>query len=397
MISMSNKGALPIIVAGAGIGGLAAALALARKGRQVLVLEKAPEIGEIGYGIQLGPNGYAMLQHFGVEEKIQKNCFYIDAGVFVDAISGDEITRINAGDAFRARYGRPYIVIHRRDLHGALADACRANGRICLEPAAKEVAGYERLKGRVRVRCSDGSTYEAVALIGAEGLWSPTRSQLVNDGPPRVVGHVVYRGLVPAEEVSDRRYNDCMTVYAAHNFHLVQYRLRGGTVMNNVVTFRSPRFKNGEQEFGQVDELISAFEQCAPEVRDRLRYFATDKNWILHDRDPVTNWTDGNVTLLGDAAHPTLQYMAQGAVMAMEDAAILAREVERHADDYPAAFLAYQALRMNRTARVVLSSRFFGEVMHAGGGARRLRNEMLSRRSPDNPWELDWLYPGIEI
>lgn len=394
---MSSKRTLPIIVAGAGIGGLAAALALARKGRQVLVLERAPEIGEIGYGIQMGPNGYAMLEQLGVEEPIQKHSFYPDALILGDAISGDELTRISLGDAFRSRYGRPYFVIHRRDLHGTLANACREYDQIVFEPGVKEVSGYEHLNGGVRVPCTDGTAYEGIALIGAEGLRSPTRDQLVNDGTPRVSGHVVYRGLVPTEEVIDRTHVNSMIIYGGHDMHLVQYRLRGGTVMNNVATFVSPRFKKGEKEFGQPDELFAAFEQCAPKVRDMLRYVSTEKKWILHDRDPVTKWTDRNVTLLGDSAHPTLQYLAQGAVMAMEDAVILAREVNRHGEDYHAAFLAYEALRMNRSARVVLSSRFFGEVIHAGGGARLLRNELLSRRSPDDPWEIDWLYHGFDL
>jgi len=394
---MSSSRTLPIIVAGAGIGGLAAALALARRGRQVLVLERAPEVGEIGYGIQMGPNGYAMLEHLGVEDLIGKHSFYPDALVLGDAISGEELTRIDLGDAFRSRYRKPYFVVHRRDLHGTLAGACREFAQIAFEPGAKEVTGYEHADGGVRVSCADGTAYAGAALIGAEGLRSPTRERLVRDGAPRVSGHVVYRGLVPAEEVIDRTYMNSMVIYCGHDLHLVQYRLRGGTVMNNVATFVSPRFKKGEREFGQADELLAAFAQCAPKVRDMLRYVSTEKKWILHDRDPVTNWTDGAVTLLGDAAHPTLQYLAQGAVMAMEDAAILAREVDRHGEDYHGAFLAYQALRMNRSARVVLSSRFFGEIIHAGGGARNLRNELLARRAADDPWEVDWLYRGIEL
>jgi 2-polyprenyl-6-methoxyphenol hydroxylase-like FAD-dependent oxidoreductase len=132
-----------------------------------------------------------------------------------------------------------------------------------------------------------------------------------------------------------------------------------------------------------------------PNVRDMLRYISRERNWVLHDRDPVTNWTKGRVTLLGDSAHPTLQYMAQGANMAIEDAVVLADKVAAAGQDYHAAFLAYQAERMNRSARVVLTSRFFGEYLHVGGGARELRNQLARGRDTDNCWEVDWLYRGI--
>jgi salicylate hydroxylase len=132
-------------------------------------------------------------------------------------------------------------------------------------------------------------------------------------------------------------------------------------------------------------------------VRDNLRYVSRERNWVLHDREPATNWTLGSVTLLGDAAHPTLQYLAQGAQMAIEDGVVLAEKVAAAGEDYNRAFMAYQRERMNRTARVVLSSRFFGEWFHVGGGARELRNELALRRDADNPWEADWLYKGIEV
>jgi salicylate hydroxylase len=197
--------------------------------------------------------------------------------------------------------------------------------------------------------------------------------------------------------VVDRQFLNSMVIWCGHDTHLVQYRLRGGTVMNNVAVFVSPRFKRGEKDFGQPDELHEMFAPAVPRVRDMLKYISLERNWVLHDRDPVANWTKGCATLLGDAAHPTLQYLAQGACMAFEDGLVLASEVARHGDDFNAAFLAYQGRRMNRTARVVLSARFFAEVCHAGGGARLLRNELLGKRSPDDPWEADWLYRGIDV
>jgi salicylate hydroxylase len=393
---MGNTARPEILVAGGGIGGLSAALALAHKGRRVRVLEKAPEFGEIGYGIQMGPNVYPILERLGVFKRMEPHVVYPDALVLADGITGNELSRINLGSQFRARFKYPYFVVHRRDLHGAILDACHELDEITLA-ASKGLVRFVQDGTHVQVTCEDGSEYEGAALIGADGLWSPTRSAVVGDGPPRLAGHFVYRGLVPTEHIIDRSYLDSMVIYIGHHLHLVQYRLRGGAVMNNVATIESVRFQRGESKHGDPDELEEIFAQCTPRVRDMLRYISRERNWVLHDRDPVTNWTQGSVTLLGDAAHPTLQYLAQGACMAIEDAAVLATEVARHGDDYNAAFLAYQQQRMNRTARVVLSARFFGDYIHAGGGARMLRNELLAQRSPDDPWEADWLYRGIEV
>ena len=166
---------------------------------------------------------------------------------------------------------------------------------------------------------------------------------------------------------------------------------------NNVATVSSRRFRRGEKDFGGLDELDEVFARTDPKVRDTLRYISRDRNWVLHDREPVINWTAGRATLLGDAAHPTLQYLAQGACMAIEDGVVLAEKVAAAGDDCNRAFLAYQRERMNRTARVVLSSRFFGAYFHVDAGTRELRNELARRRDPDNTWEIDWLYRGIEV
>ncbi|MFO1362732.1 MAG: FAD-dependent monooxygenase [Burkholderiales bacterium] len=384
-----------ILIAGGGLGGLACALALARKGRRVRVLEKAAQFGEIGYGIQMGPNIHRVMQALGVMDALEPKAVFPDALVMMDSVSGEEVTRIALGDAFVRRYGYRYFVIHRSDLHGTLFDACRRHEEIALE-ASKGLVKFAERDGGVLVTCEDGSERFGAALVGADGLWSPTRRQIVNDAP-RQTGHTVYRGLVPVDAVVDRQFLDSMVMWCGRDTHLVQYRLRGGTVMNNVAVFVSPRFRRGEKAFGQPDELHEMFAPAVPRVREMLKYISLERNWVLHDRDPVTNWTAGRATLLGDAAHPTLQYLAQGACMAFEDGLVLASEVARHGDDLHAAFLAYQARRMNRTARVVLSARFFAEVCHAGGGARQLRNDLLGRRSPDDPWEADWLYRGVEL
>jgi len=390
---MSN---LPILIAGGGIGGLSAALALALKGRRVRVLEKAPEFGEIGYGIQMGPNVSRMLDRLGLLKALEPHSVFPDALILVDALDNREITRIALGRAFLERYQYRYFVIHRRDLHGEILGACRQRAEITLE-ASRGVTGFEERGDSVIVRCENGAEYEGAALVGADGLWSPTRAAIVADGAPRVAGHVTYRGVVPTGEISDRSHLDSMTIWVGPDLHLVQYRLRGGAVMNNVATVSSRRFRRGEKDFGGPDELDEVFSRTAPEVRDMLRYISRERNWVLHDREPVTNWTRGRATLLGDAAHPTLQYLAQGANMAIEDGVVLAEKVAAAGDDYHRAFLAYQGSRMTRTARVVISSRFFGEYFHVDGGTRELRNELARKRDPDHSWEVDWLYRGIDV
>ena len=385
-----------ILIAGGGIGGLAAALALARKGRRVRVLEKAAEFGEIGYGIQMGPNVARMLDRLGVLKALEETSVFPHALIFADAVTNEELTRISTGKSFVARYGYRYFVIHRRDLHGGLLDACRRHDEIVLEPS-RGVTGFSQEADLVEVQCENGATYEGAALVGADGLWSPTRQAVLGDGAPRQAGHFVYRGVVPDAEVTDRSRIDAMTIWGGPDLHLVQYRLRGGTVMNNVATIASRRFRRGEPDAGAPDELEAMFARCHAQVRDNLRYVSRERHWVLHDREPVTNWTRGRVTLLGDAAHPTLQYLAQGAQMAIEDGVVLAEKVAAAGEDFNRAFLAYQRERMNRTARVVLSSRFFGEWFHVDGGARALRNELARKRDPADPWEADWLYKGIEV
>src|SRR5215813_3011154 len=333
-----------ILIAGGGIGGLSAALALAHAGRRVRVLEKAAEFTEIGYGIQMGPNVHPMLERLGVARAIEPHAVYPDALVLADGITGKELTRIALRAPFLERYKYRYFVIHRRDLHGAILDACRGRDEIALE-ASKGVVRFDDRGDRVLVTCEDGSEYAGAALIGADGLWSPTRAAVIGDGPPRMAGHFVYRGVVPSDKIIDRSHENSMIIYIGPNLHLVQYRLRGGTVMNNVATIASYRYARGEQDCGGPDELEEMFARCDPRVRQMLDYVGKDRNWVLHDRPPVSGWTRGNVTLLGDAAHPMLQYLAQGACMAIEDAVVLGAKVGAGTTDFNSAFVAYQRER----------------------------------------------------
>ena len=385
-----------ILVIGGGIGGVATALALARRGLRSRVLEKASEFGEIGYGIQQGPNAYRMLEWLGVMKELEPQAVFTKNLVLIDALTDRELTRISCDEAFRAHFRAPYTVVHRRDLHGALLEACRKREEVTLH-TSKELVSFEDRAQGVIARFADGSEYEGRALIGADGLRSRVREIVIGDGPPQPVGHVSYRGVVPFDAVKDQSHFDDMVIWIGPNLHFVQYRLRGGTVMNNVATVVSERFARGERrDYGGPDELAEVFSKTTPHVREMLCYVGMDKNWVLHDREPRLGWTRGKAALLGDAAHPTLQYIAQGACMAIEDAVVLSGKLKEAGGEVAAALAAYENERYLRTARVTLSSRIFGDIIHANGGARDLRNHLLAQRTPETFWEVDWLYRGIE-
>jgi salicylate hydroxylase len=394
---MSRPGTREILIVGGGIGGVAAAIALAKCGWRSRVLEKAPEFGEIGYGIQQGPNAYRMLDWLGVMKALEPQAVFTRNLILIDALTDRELARIDCGEAFRRRYGAPYTVVHRRDLHGALLDACRQRDEISLH-TSKELVEFTDRGTSVVARFADGSEYDGAALIGADGLRSRVRELVIGDGPPRPAGHVTFRGVVPLDQIRDQSHFDDMVIWCGPDLHFVQYRLRGGTVMNNVATIVSRKFAGGERnDYGGPDELMETFSRTTPHVQEMLSCVGKDKNWLLHDRDPLPGWTRGNVTLLGDAAHPTLQYLAQGACMAIEDAVVLAAKLRGAASEVGAALQAYEQERYLRAIRVPITARIFGGILHCDGGARDLRNHLLAQRAPDTSWEFDWLYKGIEV
>jgi 2-polyprenyl-6-methoxyphenol hydroxylase-like FAD-dependent oxidoreductase len=395
---VSAKSHPEILIIGGGIGGVATALALARRGLRSRVLEKASEFGEIGYGIQQGPNAYRMLDWLGVMKDLEPQAVFTRNLILIDALTDRELTRIACGETFRRHFRAPYTVVHRRDLHGALLEACRKRDEIALH-TSKELSDFEDRGGSVVARFADGSEYEGRAMIGADGLRSRVREIVIGDGAPRPAGHVTYRGVVPFDQVKDQSHFDDMVIWIGPNLHFVQYRLRGGTVMNNVATVVSRKFERGErQDYGGPDELMEVFSRTTPHVQEMLGYVGKDKNWVLHDREPRPGWTRGRTTLLGDAAHPTLQYLAQGACMAIEDAVVLSGKLAAAGagGDVHAALLAYENERYLRGARVTVTARIFGAILHADGGSRDLRNHLLAQRTPETFWEIDWLYRGIE-
>ncbi len=385
----------PILIAGGGIGGLAAAIGLARAGRRVTVLEKSPALGEIGAGIQLGPNAFHAFDALGVGDAARAMAVYIDRLRLMDALTAEEITHVDLGTAFRARFGNPYAVIHRGDLHGVFLRACREDPRIELRTAA-EVIGYRQDAAAVTALLADGARIEGSALIGADGLWSRVRRQLVGDGAPRVSGHTTYRSVIPTARMPEHLRWNAATLWAGPKCHLVHYPLHGWEQFNLVVTYHNDAPEPVAGKPVRFEEVMAGFTHIHPTAQAIIRHGQDWKLWVLCDRDPVGTWTDGRVALLGDAAHPMLQYMAQGACMAMEDAVALAHEVAARSDDLPAALAAYQNRRLLRTARVQLQSRAVGEhIYHPAGVHAALRNATMAAKSSEAWYDImAWLYGG---
>ncbi|MDO5620968.1 MAG: 3-hydroxybenzoate 6-monooxygenase [Paracoccus sp. (in: a-proteobacteria)] len=387
-----------ILIAGGGIGGLATAIGLARKGIASTVLERSARMGEIGAGIQLGPNAFHAFDYLGVGEAARAIAVYIDSLRLMDAIGGQEITRIPLDDAFRAHFGNPYAVIHRGDLHGIFLKACQDHPLVTLRTSA-EVTGYEQDGGSVTAILKSGDRAVGDLLVGADGLWSAIRKQVVGDGAPRVSGHTTYRSVIPTEDMpEDLRWN-AATLWAGPKCHIVHYPLKGWKQFNLVVTYHNdaPSPENGVPV--SHDEVRKGFEHVAPVARQIIDRGQDWKRWVLCDREPVTKWIDGRVVLLGDAAHPMLQYFAQGACMAMEDAVALSAMLDQYAD-HDQALAAYQSLRNLRTARVQLQSREIGQhVYHSAGAHAELRNAVMRAKSPADWYEaVGWLYgsTGLE-
>jgi salicylate hydroxylase len=389
----------PILIAGGGLGGLTAALALARHGRPSRVLEGAPEFGAIGYGIQFGPNVFHVFDRIGVTDAVMAKADCPPAVLMRDAFTGDVLVTISTGASFRARFKHPYIIIHRIDLHQALLDACKRTGEIELIPDAM-VAGFDDLGDRVAVTTSDGRSFSGAALIGADGLRSCIRSQLVGDGEPRPIGYVAHRTIVPMSHLVSALAADVhrqeVVLWGGPGFHIVHYPLRHGALFNIVAVFRTSTHGQKGDVASYRAELQHTYRDAHPAMRHLLAMMDLGRRWQVGDRDPVRHWHKGRVLLIGDAAHPPLQSLAQGACMAIEDGLCLAELIHAAAGDFTAAFARFEAARLLRTARVQLESRALWEFYHAEGIARDVRNETTAAWNEDHMFRcLAWLYDGF--
>jgi len=387
----------PVLIVGGGIGGLGAALALSLRGIPSHVIEQADEFKEIGAGIQLGPNVFRMFEYLGLTPEMNKVTVFPQGLEMRDSMTGETFVSLPVDHRFYEKYRAPYGVIHRADMLDVIHRACKTSDLITLTTSQK-VTGFSETAGGVTARTESGQTFEGAALIGCDGLWSTIREIIAGDGKPRVSGHIAYRAVIPTEQWPEQYRINKMILWGGEKTHLVHYPLRRGELFNLVAVFHSDRYEEGWDTFGDPDELHARFaEKCEP-VRTMLKLVNSWKMWVLCDRPPIKQWTKGKATLLGDAAHPMLQYLAQGANMALEDAVCLAAQVVEHNGDYAKAFEAYQQIRYLRTARVQLMARVFGEIYHAAGVNRELRNQVLSDWTAQGGVDMAWLYghqPGL--
>jgi 2-polyprenyl-6-methoxyphenol hydroxylase-like FAD-dependent oxidoreductase len=383
----------PIQIIGAGIGGLSAAVALARKGFAVSVHERAAQLREAGAGIQLGPNAFRAFEHLGLHQAMERIAFAPPALVLMDSPTGEEICRQELGLPFLTRFGHPYRVGYRADVQKVLLDAVREYGdRITLH-LGSEIRAFSQEDDGVLLTGPQGQRVPGAAVIGADGLWSAMRSSLLQDGQPRTPGHVAYRAVLPIAKAPPGLLSDTVQVWVGPEHHLVCYKLRSGTLFNIVAIFHSNRYQQGWDNSADPEELFCAFATACPRVQQFLRLVETWRMWVLCDRDPTPGWSVGHATLLGDAAHPTLPYLAQGACMAIEDAVCLANCLEQ-TDDIAAGLQDYEHMRLPRTAQVQRLSRQMGVINHASGAARESRNKNLAARDPrdyeSNAWLFEW-------
>jgi salicylate hydroxylase len=381
------------LIVGGGIGGLSTAFALARQGIAVRVLEQAPAFAEVGAGIQLAPNCTRILHDYGLLEEAKRQGVLPTSMTMRDAVDGTELTRLDLRD-LEARYGFPYLVIHRSDLHGLLLRACQESGvDLCTDST---VVSYDLGPDQPSARLADGRIESANVVIAADGLHSVGRALLSNDDPVNSA-YVAYRATVPIEQVQRDVDLSEVTVYVAPQCHFVQYALRDGKELNQVAVFQSPKALAGQDDWGTPDELDQAFAATCETVRAGVAQMWRDRWWRMYDRDPIMRWVKGNFALLGDAAHAPLQYMAQGAIMAIEDGWVLGEHLTRQrrdegSVDWQAVLSAYEAVRPEHCRRVVATARKWGELWHVDGEARLQRNTVLRQRDTYDYSFIDWIY-----
>jgi salicylate hydroxylase len=390
-----------ILVAGGGIGGLATALALSHAHHRADVFEQAAVFAEVGAGIQIGPNVTRRLWQLGLGERVNAIAARPQALVVHSAGSGAELARLPLGDAISSRYGAPYLCVHRADLHSLLLDAVRAQGTGTLVTDAR-IAQVEMGDDLVCISSSGARAWEGEALVGADGLWSMTRQQLESPSaaePPRVTGHTAWRGLVAQAELPQALRRRCVDVWLGPRLHVVAYPVRSGDWLNVVVIAESAPAGDA-RDWDQVSSLAAlqrATGRSSRTLQALLEAMPGWRAWTLCDRAPLACAADmahERIALVGDAAHPMVPYLAQGAGMAIEDAVALAEALAGGgANEVPAAFARYAEARWQRNALVQARARRNGQVFHAAGPVRLGRDlamRVLGARLLDQPW----LYGG---
>jgi salicylate hydroxylase len=385
-----------VVIAGAGIGGLTAALALARRGFEITLLEAADRLEEVGAGLQLSPNAARVLAALGITERLKPHVVVPEHLVVRNARSGRMLAQGPLGATSEQRYGAPYWVIHRGDLQAALCEAVAATPGITLRLGSK-VASFTAAPDSVAVSASHGSqplVVRAQTLIAADGLWSTLRQQLGHAAAPRPAGQTAWRTLVPIDATPKSAALPTVNLWLGADAHMVHYPVKAGRMINVVAIVDDDWGEPGWSAPGSPRALLDRFssEQWHASARDLLAASERWQKWALFDCLPLASWGKGRVTLLGDAAHPMLPYLAQGAAMAIEDAAVLATCLDRN-PDLPAALRTYEAGRQPRTARVQRDASRNAAVYHMSGAAAVLRSMAMMAMGGDRLISrYDWLY-----
>jgi len=381
---------LPIVIAGGGIAGLAAALGLARIGASPLILEQSANLGEVGAGLQVGPNAAKALQWLGAWEHVEHYAFAPRAIRIFDGMTGRALLTIPLGASFARRFGAPYRVIHRADLLLALFSAVREEGLIGIQTAA-QVAEIGGERGSVVTTLLDGDTLRSAAVIGADGIRSTVRRLLPRQGRAAFRGFTLYRALIATEAMPNELVDDTVSLWLCRGGHIVHYPVRSGRAMNIVVATESPWTSERWSEPCLRNELEPLFSKTCTALRSLMHHPIIWSKWAGADLEPEPVWSRGLVTLIGDAAHASLPFLAQGAAMALEDAVVLARTLRRNriADGFDL----YAKIRFPRTKRLTIASRKAGQFYHLSGMRRHLRNAILRASSPDRFLNrMAWIY-----
>jgi salicylate hydroxylase len=386
-----------VLIAGAGVGGLTAALAIAQRGFRVVVLEQAQRLDQVGAGIQLSPNASRVLIALGLGEQLRPHVVAPEELRVMHAQSARMLARAPLGAFAQQRYGAPYWVIHRGDLQTVLIDAVHANPDITLRLATRvEDFALHRNGVTISVLASQRASEErGAALVAADGLWSSLRTRLGHRGEARFARHTAWRALMPADAVVSDLRAPVVNLWFGRDAHLVHYPIRGGSLINVVAIVRDDWREPGWSAPGDRDQILARYPtgMWPPPARAILGAAPSWHKWALYDRPPLAQWGTGAVTLLGDAAHPMLPYLAQGAAMAIEDAAVLAERLSEAPDDPATAMRGYERVRRSRTARAQRAARRNGTAYHIGGAGALLRTVALLAMGGGRLIRgYDWLY-----
>jgi len=381
-----------VLIAGGGIGGLAASIALARRGIESEVLERSRFSEETGAGIQLGPNATRALAALGVLEAIGARAFKPDAIAIYDGLTGRKLSSLPLGKSVEDRYGAPYLTLHRADLHAGLRAAAEKLVPVTLRPGF-EVSAVDTQGADVLVRGIDGSEANGAALVGADGLWSAVRPLIAPAASLRFTGATAWRTLLPREDLPAPFNASEVGLWLGPRAHLVHYPVRGGADLNVVAVTEGGAALQGWNQTSSAETLLAGFTGWNKDSRSLMQRAAVWRSWSLYGLTGLRRFSEGRIALLGDAAHPALPYLAQGAALAIEDAVALAEAVAASPGDPAQAFRRYAERRRARASRVQRLSRRFGRIYHFGGLLRLARNLVLERRSGTAALaDLDWLY-----